>query len=270
MFNVRHITLLALVLLVVGGLGSLLMYQLQDEPQPILENLEIPDSNITTISIEMDHTDVELLPTKDSATQLKLMGMARTEDNLSTRIEGNTLTVQLKDEPSNKWFSFGNDEPKFQLVVYLPEKAYETIQLDLDNGSILASQLQAKKFDAVTVNGPIELQSMSASSIKARSENGKLILKDLEGDIEGYTENGLISMRTPTLDRTIQLESKNGGIRIETAQEPTNVTLDVQSDNGYVDLLDVMESYEIIGKGEHSLRLHTVNGSVTISRTKEG
>lgn len=63
----------------------------------------------------------------------------------------------------------------------LPEKQYERLQVETDNGRIIADQLQAQDIKLETDNGRIELKHVDATTVDVKTDNGKIILENVEG-----------------------------------------------------------------------------------------
>lgn len=268
MNRTKKLTIIAFVLIIIGTIGSLLTYNLLDRPDFIAEEKIIQDDNITEIDIRADNAKINLMPSEDGSVKVMLTGRARTKDNLSVNTADDRLSIGLNNEESKKIFNIGVFEPDFELSVYIPERQYEAIYIDLDNGGIKASQIQADYIEANSANGIIEMGGISADEVKVNSENGKLILWDIKGKITGESANGMISLKTDRLDSPVQLESDNGTIEIHTNNEPTNVTFDAETQNGRIDILGDNNGNLRIGDGENLIRLRTSNGSIVVSQDR--
>ena len=225
--------------------------------EQVSEEKVINHDRYTNIDITTDNSQIELIPTNDATTKVELSGKAAKKDKytFAADVEGNTLTIQLK-ERQKKLVHFDFFSTSYLLKVYVPEKLYDTVQLESDNGRVKVESLQAKDIDVETDNGRIELnnvqgtsvtteshngrielKSVAASTVMVKADNGKIILDDVEANISGKTHNGSISLVTNQLDRHIDFESDNGSIKIETAEkEPTNASFDVKVDNGRVNI----------------------------------
>ena len=126
-------------------------------------------------------------------------------------------------------------------------------------------------------NGAISVASLQGS-MNLRTENGGIVVKDCAGDINSRTENGSINI-TVTGDSFegagIVAETTNGSANL-TLPEDYSAHLEAGVVNGRLRIdfpvtLNHFNNKEIstdIGKGGPPIRLHTVNGSVTIRRTE--
>lgn len=303
----KKISLIALILLLIGTAGSLITFKEVNQSVSILEKKEITDQNITRFNVATDNTAIEIIPTNEQKTTVELSGTAKKSSayTLLADVEGTTLSVQLK-ERQTKIYNFDFLSTSLLLKVYVPQKMYDslgissnngrvqaeglqvkelkakvsngrvalrdmtgnTVTVKTDNGRIQAEKLDVKKVKATTSNGRIDLKNVSASATAVQADNGKIILNNVEGILTGKVKNGLIHLATNHLDRSINFESDNGHIKIETEKEPTNTTFDVSVENGKMDLLDKYKSNEIIGKGDHIIQLKTENGKISVTKQK--
>ncbi len=265
MMNTRRMTIIAVALILIGGIGSLFVHFLSEQPQAVHAEKAYTEEAITNMQIDITNGEVQLLPSSDERIHVRLTGTAKGQEHLTTIVDDDTLQIDIIDDTEKKWFSFGFYEPAYELMVYLPPRQFQSIQLAVDNGSILTRGIEADVFDLHTINGQIELDRLAAQQVSANTVNGKLSMQDVEGQIVGSSENGMISLHTSSIDRPIELTSTNGSIAIQSNQEPRNVSFDVHTANGIIDLFGKYDHDSVIGQGEHRVALSTQNGSIHLT-----
>lgn len=194
------------------------------------------------------------------------------------------LSVTVKE----KWFKFFNFDFSFsspKLTVYVPEKAYETIQIDTDNGRIDAHELEASEMHinsnngrtsasdldvnelhVTTNNGRIELKDIQSSEVISEADNGEIKLENVEGELKGRTSNGKITLVTEHLDRPIDFSTNNGRINIQTENKPTNAVFDVKVDNGKARIFGNSNWNTVVGDGDNLIKLTANNGGITVEK----
>ncbi|MEM5591441.1 DUF4097 family beta strand repeat-containing protein [Niallia circulans] len=150
------------------------------------------------------------------------------------------------------------------LKILVPVKEYKSLRINNDNGKIDLADLMVEQVQAESNNGRIHLQNIQSRSVEVNSDNGRVSLDHVSGSVKGETNNGRISMKTATLDQAIQLETDDGSIEIVTDKEPTNVTFDVQVDDGSINILDKYKGSTVIGNGENKVKLKTNNGKIRV------
>jgi hypothetical protein len=80
----------------------------------------------------------------------------------------------------------------------------------------------------------------------------------------GKTHDGKISLYTPNINYSIQLESYNGAISIKTDKEPKNVTYDIKGGN-----INIFEKYKkstVIGNGDNLIKLKAHSGKISVMK----
>jgi hypothetical protein len=126
-----------------------------------------------------------------------------------------------------------------------------------------------------TRNGGISVEAVD-SRLDLRTTNGGLKLSRVAGDVEGHTTNGGIEVDlegTTWNGSGLELETTNGGVRVA-LPEPYNAHLETGTRNGNVRIdFPVMVQGTIgktfstdLGSGGPTLRVHTTNGGVRITK----
>ncbi|MFJ8071559.1 DUF4097 family beta strand repeat-containing protein [Peribacillus sp. NPDC096447] len=264
MINVKKLSIIALVLLLIGVIGCLFTFSQVTNKETTTEEKTISEI-VTDIRIDTDNAAVEIVPTKDKETRIELVskGMDVSKLDFTADVEGKKLSVQLKDR---RTFSFGFHIQSLHLKVYVPDESYKSLVVESDNGKLQISGLKSEDLNVKSQNGRVELNDTITEKVEVKSANGKVELNNVEGKLVGSSNNGKITLVTKDLDREIDFESNNGKIMIKTENEPTNTTFDVHVDNGRVDILGKYEGDTVIGKGENLVKLETNNGKIEITK----
>ena len=283
MRNIKLISLIALILLVVGIIGSAFTFRSFHQSDWIIKEETVPSEEIEHLDIRTNNTRIEVLPTNDLDITAELSTKNKKYE-LLTEVKDDTFFIQVNDKRRNlislDFFSFGT-----KLIVYVPEKMWDSLQVESDNGLISVEQLTANDVHVKADNGKIELENIESTDITGHASNGLITMKNIvsstvdvntsngkikfdhvEGDIYGKTNNGAIEFIATDLDRSIELETDNGKIDVQTEQEPTNVTFDVRVDNGKVSIFGSSNWDTVIGNGENLIKLKTNNGSITVKK----
>ena len=259
---VKKLSILALLLLLIGGIGSFFTFS-QINQEEITTEKTVSSDMVNEVHIQTDNASVEVLPTSDTEIKVELVtkGVNVSKLDFTAKVEGKKLTIRLKEHST---FSIGFNIRSSHLYVYVPQKTYDSFVVENDNGKMKMSELNIKNLKVRTDNGRIELNKIVAENVDVKSANGKLELNDVDGNLKGSSNNGKISLTTNDLDRNIQLESKNGKITIKTDKEPTNTTFKVSSHNGKINILDKYVGNTVIGKGENLVDLKSNNGKIEV------
>ncbi|MGY0693418.1 DUF4097 family beta strand repeat-containing protein [Virgibacillus sp. FSP13] len=279
---IKKTAIVALILLLVGIVGSVFTFQSINKSEDVTEE-KVIDGDFKQIKIITDEAKVEVLPTSDTEARVELSGKS-SNYRLASGVEESTLKVDVGYK-QKKLFNFDFTSSLLSLKVYVPKKVYDSIQIESDNERVKVDRLQAKQIHAKTDNGSIKLNDLESSKVTAEADNGtidlnsvvadtvmtevdngKIILDQVDGKLSGKTNNGSISLITQNLDRPIDFETDNGKVKIQTEKEPTNVILDVKLDNGKADILGKTNWDTVIGDGKHLIKLTAKNGTITVTK----
>ncbi|MGP4065684.1 DUF4097 family beta strand repeat-containing protein [Oceanobacillus sp. M65] len=264
--NFKKISIIALILLGIGVIGSVVTFASSDR-SAISESEKFSGQDVEKVDVQLNNQKLYVKPSKSDEIIVELEGKGNNpeKERLQAELEGDTLLVKTR-ERDRKMFRFFDWGDSMTLSIYLPEKEYTAFKVDINNGSINAENIQAKDFIASTDNGKIMIEDILSERVDVESNNGKIELDNVEGELNGKTNNGAISLVTESLDRPIHLASDNGKINVKSSQEPTNVTFDVRVDNGSIDIFGDSDWDTVVGDGENRVKLTTHNGSITVDR----
>lgn len=265
MLNIKKISVIALILLLVGVVGSILTIKSIGGGAGITEEVEINETDFANVDVETENAEIEIIPTTGSTATVEFTGNRKNDERyqLNTEVEENTLHIMVK-EMRKLLFSFDFSFSSPTLKVYLPEKMYDSVQIETSNGRIQTDGFKINDVHVKTSNGKIELSNIESKEVAAKTSNGSIKLDNVDGVITGKTSNGGMSLITDSLDRAIDLETSNGKIHIQTENEPTNVTFDIKRNNGNVTVFGDSDWNTVFGNGENLIKLKTSNGSITV------
>lgn len=277
---IKRISILASILLIIGVTGIIFTIKSQFQPLETLEEKMVDSNNFNKVNLHTNNGGVTVLPTDDDQAKVELLGRNDQDYTFNVSIEAETLHIELKTKRKIVNFNFRSD---VAIDVYLPKDLYEKIEIKSDNGQIELTDLQSNEVIANTNNGLVQLNNIASNSllaetnngrvnvkniqsntIKVSTDNGRVSLEHVEGNIVGESGNGVISLITDHLDRSLDLKTSNGKIDIQTANPPTNAILDLKTGNGSIRVFGEKDWDTIIGDGEHIIKLMTDNGKITI------
>ncbi|SCC42045.1 DUF4097 family beta strand repeat-containing protein [Bacillus mycoides] len=285
MINKKSLSIIAGIIFIIGIIGSLFTYR-SIAAVPISEEKVINNNNVSSVIIDTNNVRVNINPTTDSNMKVKLDGEVNpnVKRTLAADEKDSTLLISYK-EKQQRWFNFDISEvlAPLTLNVYLPEKQYDSLKVSNNNGYVSAKKLNVTHFNINTSNGRVELREINsqkviaeanngimdfkdimAQNIHVKSNNGRIMLDHVEGEIEGQSKNGSLTLKTNELDRNLNFTTHNGKINIETEKEPTNVQFNVSVDNGRANILDKYKGNAVIGEGENLIKLTTHNGNISV------
>lgn len=266
------------------------------------EKIDISKDKFDKVDIQSDNALLRIFPSDDGQMHVDVENKTYRQ-HLAVDILNSTLVITLKEE-ARKWgfFTITGSLKSPTLIVQLPPKLYEKIQIlsdhgsitgerlestelliETDNGSIDLGQISAGNFTVKSDNGTIKLTAVQAKNLKAETDNGQLTLKDIragklhavsdnggitlkevEGDVQAQTDNGRIHLLAADLERNISLETDNGSILLETKRQPENATINAEVDWGSVSVFGSKKRRTVYGTGHYPIDLQSDNGSITV------
>lgn len=262
MISIKKLSIFALILLLLGAVGSLFTFSSLNQATAVAEE-KIFHNDVTSIKVNAKNVGVEVLPTKEATGKVELYGnkSPNTNYSFSSEVEGETLSI-IAENNEQSWI---NIYPiSLMIKIYLPEKQYKSLHVDSDTGLIRVKNVNVKNVRTRTTNGWTDLKSITAVEVDVESNNGQITFEDVKGKVAGKTKNGQITFVAKSIDRPIQLETGGGRILIQTEQKPSNVTFDVNTGSGRINILDSYMGSTVIGDGENLVKLTTGAGSITV------
>ncbi len=264
MLNGKRITLLALLLLVIGIIGSAMTYQSYADSEPVTEE-SIFDEKITDIIAESNNATIEMIPSANDSVKVEFLfdGSNKSRYKFEAAVENGELRVKLKEKVI-QFFNFDFDIKPLVIKIYLPEQSYESIIAKTENGRITIDQVATDTIEGISTNGGILLKDLHTQKVLAKTENGKIELQDVEGELQAKATNGKIELDTDHIDRLIDFETVNGKILIRTKEKPENAEIHAEVVNGSISIFGEKNQQTIIGDGDNKVNLKTVNGNIAV------
>lgn len=260
---VRTITKVGLILIAIGLAGSLLTLLVASPPITQTEELAVAAPGVKRVEIIASNAGINIVPGQAPDVHVKLSGW-RLNHHLEVAEDSNTLTIRVV---SPRLISVLSGAPT--LSVTLPDRDYESLMVDLDNGQVTVSQVSAGEVQVYTGNGRIRLDDIQAGQVELQVNNGDITVNDPTGGVIAKTDNGRIVLSTPDLDRPIELSADNGNITVKTGQVPSTATLDLSTRNGWITVFGDRTSshwHQTFGERGHLVRVTTHNGNIVISQ----
>lgn len=301
MLNRKELSFIALVLLLVGIVGSAVTYGKMEKTEWTTELVKVEDDNFQEIAISVNNGSAELLPTNESA-RIEVFGQ-QGKYKVSADTKEEKLIVHLEDK-NKKLFNFNMNLKTPVIKVYVPETKYEAIQMESRNGKLKIEKIQAAELSAKTANGTVNLSEVQAETVKAHTnngqiraeqltgstiqaksnngritmvdtlaekvtleaDNGRIELQNVEGQISGTAKNGRISLLAHELNFPMELKTNNGSISIQTDREPENAIIQTRANNGSITIFGEKNGAGVYGSGEHLIHLSTQNGKIEVEK----
>ncbi|WP_391122803.1 DUF4097 family beta strand repeat-containing protein [Psychrobacillus sp. L3] len=265
--GIKKIAIISLFILLAGVAVSIIL-NVKDALVNKSDEIIVEDNSFTNIHILSDNALVEIIPTKNEATKAKFSGKMKKKSNYNFHadVKGDTLVVELKEK---RWsfIQFGLTSHDIKLKVYVPEQNYSKLKTEIDNGRIVAENMNVKNMELETDNGSIELKNINSESVFTKTDNGQILMDNVEGKLKAETDNGRIVLITNNLERSIDFKADNGLLQIQTDKEPSNATIQAKVDVGSVHIFGKTKTRTIFGDGVNLINLEIDNGKIIVKKS---
>lgn len=255
----KKLAAIALIMLGIGVLCAFFVFDKNDitkfKGEPYLQEKNVDASAIRTIHMETDTFNVSVVRGTTDDIQLRLEGNASKQNVnkivLNAEPEGDTLYI---DGSVKNHFFVGFSIINLKLTVELPEKLWESVDIETDTGNIVIDQLKADE-------------------IIVKSDTGNVTLTDGAGRLNGETDTGNIRVESEEIRNDISLKSDTGNVTINVDKQPQSAAIRIQKDigNSKVDwdgFTDRNDSKNVvdgrIGSGEIQIDIHSEVGNVKL------
>ncbi|GIN71984.1 hypothetical protein J14TS2_24590 [Bacillus sp. J14TS2] len=298
---VKKISIIALLFIIVGGIASAITFSAAKEKTAAVTT-DISDFSFNAVQIDVTNTDVELMPTQEQA-KIEVVGRSaqKRSNELSVDQQGDILSIHSEDK-TKKWFSFGFDQsPK--IIVYVPEKEYDSIQVKGKTADLYVEKIAAKNIDiatnagdivaenltsdqlavkatsgdvrldqitgdtsAETKSGDIVLSNIDAANVQSLTRSGDTAFKNVSGEVQAKTRSGDFSLRNDQISSPITAETSNGDIFIQAQNYPENVQFDTATKHGDILIFD-QKKQTINNQNQGTMiQLETKNGDIIVKK----
>ena len=189
------------------------------------------DREFQSISVETVTADIRLLPSEDGV--CKVVCHQEEHAKHSVTVEDGVLRIVLEDDRA--WYErVGIHFGESCVTVYLPEKEYRALSVNVTTGDILMGDLSAETVSLSVTTGDMELSDLACRTLTANSTTGdvslqnviaaeKLFVKTTTGDVElEACDGGEIAIHTTTGDvegslltgKDFDAETSTGDVRV--------------------------------------------------------
>lgn len=265
----KKILIVACTVLIIGITGNIIKNTVFAETKS--DRKQSFDSNdIQNIYVKANNNQ-RIIIEESNSNEIRVILTDEEKEKIHAEVKEDTLEIEV--ERKNNWFHwpdfdggwFNNQDST--VTVYIPDKQFDEINLQVDNGRILVEDIHADNVVMKTDNGRIEAEDVVSEHTNLTTNNGVIKINDVTGELVAKTNNGTIDAEIDSLDRSIEAETDNGEIKISVDNKPTNVLFDIDVDNGHVNILDNQYGDEdTIGDGDNLVSLSTNSGKITVEQ----
>ena len=251
----------------------------------VTERYEVSEE-FDKISIDVDITDIELLPSEDETCSV----VCYEKETLRHAVTLEEETLKITTEDNRKWYQF--IEASFgtpKITVYLPKSEYTSLNVKTDTGDVRASKelsFETVKLDGDTSDvkwyssvsdsaeirlstGNVELGSESIGRLKLTTSTGDIKLSSLNvtDPLEAKSNTGKISLGTVNC-KNAMLETETGDTVLKNVKALEKLSLKSSTGDVKLEACDAGEIYAKTSTGDISGSL--LSEKIFITKTSTG
>lgn len=200
------------------------------------------EEEFTSFNAQLSTADFEIKVAEDGKTRVDCD--EKEKQHHTVKVEDNTLRINLVDERHwyERWFDW--DFKNMKITVYVPEKAYDELQVKTSTGAIrTTNKISFKNVDARASTGDVTIYSDVEERVQVKTSTGDVSLDEITTkDVNIKTSTGSISFNKVTATGDIVTECSTGGVSLK---DTTFVNLDSTASTGSIRLTDSIGSKHI-------------------------
>lgn len=236
-----------LLLFVVGLIGSIMLIfsGVGFKKEEVMEKKEFDSSKIQNVSIRTDVANIYLKPAKGKQVNVELMGNTTRKIKTAFTTSTDQRTLEISVEQKKKLFNIdsGFNSDSLDLLVYLPEKMYDTLNINTDLGTISSDyKITTKNATFITDLGNIELTGFEGETITAETSLGEIIMKEINATFQFQADKGDIELLSvDNLTGTNSIRTDLGNANVIFRHDPKALNLDLSTELG-----DIKTNFSVI------------------------
>jgi lia operon protein LiaG len=265
-----------LLLFIIGVIGTIISVSASGgfslDTYNVNDKVVVNNKDISKVEIDLSSSDLTVLPTTDKEITVEFNGKIskklKKKIKLDVKERDNTLKIELKDEDQIK-FNIGVMIVDTNVEVYLPEKIYESLKIDLSSGDIEMENIKSKEFILEASSGDIIVRDLEATINQFHTSSGEIKASNIIGNIAADTSSGDITIQNEDVTGDIKAEASSGDVTVEFKEEPSSLAIEFRASSGEGEVTLAGVSYEEktenkikgkIGSGEFNLKVDTSSG----------
>ncbi|MEV5027564.1 DUF4097 family beta strand repeat-containing protein [Paenibacillus sp. LPE1-1-1.1] len=274
----KKLAAIALIMLGVGVLCAFFVFNESDlvkfKGEPYSDEKTVDASEIRSIHAETDTFNITFERGTSKDIQIKLDGSVTKSsiDKIIFTAETKGDTLYIEGNTKNR-FTIGYSVMNLKMVVELPEKLWNSVDIETDTGNIVLDQMEGSKLHVTSDTGNVKVSNYNFAEIDFESDTGNVSFTDGEGIVNGETDTGNVRIETAELREDITLKSDTGNITVNVDKEPASAAVYIQKDVGsskveWGGFSDSNDSKSIvdgkIGSGDIKIHINSEVGNVRL------
>ncbi|CAG9610798.1 DUF4097 family beta strand repeat-containing protein [Pseudoneobacillus rhizosphaerae] len=276
----KKVVYLMLMLFIIGVVGTLVSVSASGgfslDTYNVSDKAVVNNVDISRVKIDLSSSDVTVHSSDTDEITVEMNGKIskklKKKLKLDVQEKSKTLKIGLAGEDQIK-FNIGVLIVDTNVEVFLPQKIYDSIQIDTSSGDILIQDLKAKETIFDTSSGDIIARNMYTEVNRFHSSSGEMELSNVTGDIQAESSSGDMIIDYVNANGNLDAKTSSGDVSVTYRNEPNSLAIDFQGSSGEGEVSLKAVSYEeksensirgVIGEGFYKLKVETSSGDFSL------
>jgi len=259
-----------IVMMFFGLIGMIFTAKSFFAHQTIDDEQSYPSEHVNEIVISSNYANVEILPTNSDDINITLKGYTKNhnERTVSHLVTLNENAGKLVVDANKSWFlniSFFNFKlhEREDLIIHLPKKHYELINIKNDVGKTVVKDMTVEQLTVENSVANMNLENVQAKVIDVENNVGNITLKNNTGKIFAENDLGNISVIIDEINNDMTFIANVGKISLTVPTIPDDTTFKANTSLGSVQIFG--ESGSVINKGaNYIISMTTDIGNISV------
>lgn len=210
-------------------------------------NTHTIEDEFQDIQVNLDTEKVVFSPSDDGS--CRVVCFEEEKDPCNVRVDGQTLVI---DKPNkHNWrlnFGFGLESP--EVTIYLPEKTYRELSVDVDTGNVIIPRdFSFETITATLDTGDISCEASATGNIKLDTDTGHISVSGVDAlSMELSSDTGSMDVSDISLSEDLRIKEQTGDVTM------VNVSCRNFISNGDTGMLAMTN---VVASGEFNLQRDT-------------
>jgi len=247
-------------------------------------------ADVQIVKVQTGSINVKAVPGTADEAVIRLVGKSSGSIALDAEIKGDVLIVTAKHE--FKWSPINIGINNAELIVELPERKWNTIQVisssgnnyvkglhselvtvEASSGNIFMGDINAANASVELKSGNIKIEGFDINELSVKAGSGNITLDNGRGSVNAESVSGNIVADMDEITDSIRLQGRSGNVILKSDTLPSNadVVLETRSGNHKIEwpgMTTVSSSEKMftgrIGDGGIKIELETRSGNVKL------
>lgn len=263
----KKLVAIALIMLGIGIVCAFFLFDREDfnkelKGEPFLQEKTISSDSIRSLHAKTNTFNLEMIRGDSEDIKIRLEG--NVSEKYLDKITLNAVTkgdvLEIESKIKNSGFTFGWTVINTKLIVELPERLWDSVEVDTDTGNVEIQDLNADKININTDVGNVKVSNYATKQFNVETDTGNITLTDGTGALKMKSDVGNIRVEAETIQNDITIGSEVGNVTISVDEGPKSANIRVMSEVGNVK----MDWDGISSKSKKNINKKIGNGDITI------